>query len=110
MVSWSRADAWLRQLDRDASAGELGRRRVVYLPAFVALGTVLGCLLGYALGIGLTFFLPETSTVPGPDGAPMVVPTDNSTVPVLVAAAGLLVGFVAGVFGAVLRSRRQARA
>lgn len=108
-MSWSRVDGWLRQLDRDAAAGELGRRRVFYLPAFVAGGAVVGPLLGYALGIGLTFFLPETSSVPGPNGVPMVTPTDNSAVPVLMAALGLLAGLGLGILGAVWHARRQAR-
>jgi hypothetical protein len=108
-MSWSHVDGWLRRLDRDASAGLLGSRRVAYLPAFVAGGAVFGVQLGYTLGIGLTIVLPEMTSVPGPDGTSMAVPTDNSGVPVLAAAAGSLAGLALGLAAAVRRSRRQAR-
>ena len=81
----------------------------MYVPGLIAVGVVLGPLLGYALGIGLTLLLPATSTVRGPDGRLMSLPTDNTGVPVLTSGVGLLVGLGLAIFVATQRVRRHAR-
>lgn len=101
-----RIGEWLRQLDRDASAGRLYSRRVAYVPAW----GLAGAMLGAAIAFGLTFLLPETSTVRSPNGQQEVLPVDNSGAVVLLPLAGLLLGLVVGVVAALWRTRRGGRA
>ena len=98
----------LRQLDEDALSGALWHRALFYVPTYLLLGAVLGVVLGYFGSLAMSFALPSESTVPGPDGGPMTIPTDNSAVPIIGGALGLGLGLVAGGLLA-LRKRRRPR-
>lgn len=90
--------AWLRRLDDDAFSGALWCRPLVFLPAYLLLGALVGVIVGFCASLALFFALPVESVVPGPDGAPATVLNDTSGVPILGGALGFALGLTAAGF------------
>lgn len=99
--------AWLRQVDEDAASGVLWRRPVFYVPVYLLTGVLLGAVLGGAGGLVFAMTRPDTSVIPGPDGAPVMMAHDYSMVPIIGGLLGAVLGLVAGGESAARRWRRS---